>query len=307
MTTPRQALVCVDYEGPWGMPFAARYDLEASTHTILETLARHDVHAIFFVVGALAVEHPELLRTIWTEGHELAVHGWRHEHLERLSTRELACFGEGLHESEVAIEAVTGKRPVGFRAPYLLGPAFFDAAVYDLLAGHGYRWTSNREIRHVVELLRPDRIRSERPWHFVRSRPRLLEGIAAQATLLALNPSVFRRGRVSPSISAASRWLWAGCPPFYRGQLLEIPLYSPMDCDLVGLPAPSCPTPQALLDFARFALQSCLSRSSPLTMLTFHDWIISGANRIQLLDAVLSFMVEAGVRSTSVEEAWLPS
>jgi hypothetical protein len=95
-----------------------------------------------------------------------------------------------------------------------------------------------------------------------------------------------------------------GFPPFYRDGLLEIPLYSPMDCDLLGIPRPSTPTPGSLVDFARFALELSLARSGPLTMLTFHDWIVSGANRLQLLDAALSFMTNAGVRDVRAEDCW---
>ena len=100
------------------------------------------------------------------------------------------------------------------------------------------------------------------------------------------------------------RWLASGCPPFYRGSLLEIPLYSPMDCDLLGTPEPSVLTAQPLLDFARFALLSTLSQPGPFTMLTFHDWIIAGGNRLPLLDQLLSALPEIHVQAVTVEESW---
>jgi hypothetical protein len=77
-----------------------------------------------------------------------------------------------------------------------------------------------------------------------------------------------------------------------------------LDSDLLGFPQPSVHSPQSLLDFARFALESCLARPGHLSMLTFHDWLIGGGNRLALLDGVLSFIPEANVRPMSVEMWW---
>jgi peptidoglycan/xylan/chitin deacetylase (PgdA/CDA1 family) len=295
-------LVCFDFEAQWGMPFAAPYDLDESAHRILETLARHRARAVFFVVGELALTHPDLIAAIAAGGHELGLHGWRHERLGGLDRMELARLGEALRESAVAIGDITGEQPTGFRAPHLLAPRFHDARVYELLAACGYRWTSNRELRHVVELLRPDRIRTERPWRLAASRPDLMNGPAADLLWLGLNANIYWGSGCS--VGAAHRWLRAGTPPFYHGALLEIPLYSPMDCDLLGLPDPAASTPIGLLEYAQFALERCLAQPQPLSMLTFHDWIITGGNRLQLLDSLLSFIAEAGLQTIGVEERW---
>ena len=101
----RRVLVCFDYEAHWGMPFTSSYDLEAGTLRILEVLARHDTRAIFFTVGAIALERPDLIEEISRRGHEIAGHGWRHERLTGLSPSELERFGAGLDESDGVIEA----------------------------------------------------------------------------------------------------------------------------------------------------------------------------------------------------------
>jgi hypothetical protein len=77
-----------------------------------------------------------------------------------------------------------------------------------------------------------------------------------------------------------------------------------MDCDLVGVPEPSAPSAESLLKFARFALLSILSQPGPFTMLTFHDWIIAGGNRLALLDQLLSSLHEIDVHAVTVEECW---
>jgi peptidoglycan/xylan/chitin deacetylase (PgdA/CDA1 family) len=300
MSAERKLLICIDYEGRWGMPLDAPYDLEAATARILDTLAAHDARAIFFVVGELAVDHPDLVRAISSHGHEIGLHGWCHEHADRFPPEQLSSFGDRLAYAASTIEEITGARPTGFRAPYLLAPRFFDARLYRLLAEHGFQWVSNREVRYPIELFRPDRIRSNRPWNFIREQPTLLSGAGARALLLLLNANLYGHAPADLPVASPARWLLDGCPPFYRGTLLEIPVYSPLDCDLVGLPSPSVPTPPALLDYACFALESCLVSPSPVSMLTFHDWIISGGNRLTLLDDLLGRAHQANVRSVTV-------
>jgi peptidoglycan/xylan/chitin deacetylase (PgdA/CDA1 family) len=298
----RYALVCFDFEGRWGMPFTASYDLESSTHRILEVLARHEAHATFFAVGALAIERPDLIGAIFAAGHEIAVHGPSHERIKRSNAGEIVRLGQGLDESGAAIAAVTGALPTGFRAPHLLAPRFYDPGVYELLAERGYRWASNRELRHVVEVFRPDRIRSDRAWRRMQSHPALLAGTAAQALQIALNANLFLRNRVP--VGSPLRWLRDGCPPFRRGEIVEIPLYGPMDCDLLGFPNPASTTPRSLMDYARFALRSGVGHARKLLMLTFHDWIVTGAGRIELLDSTLEFLTSAGVAAVSVRDVW---
>jgi peptidoglycan/xylan/chitin deacetylase (PgdA/CDA1 family) len=254
----------------------------------------------------VALSHPELIRAIAARGHEVGLHGWRHEHLDRLSARELERFDAGLSETEAAITELVGARPLGFRAPYLLGPSFHQRRAYELLRRHGYRWTSNREIRHPVELARPDRIRTDRLWRLLEARPGLLAGRGAALSLLALNAKLCRADPVGGSTGSAIRWLRSGFPPFLRGDLLEIPLYGPLDCDLLGLPAPSQPTPANLWQYAAFALRQALDAPRPLTMLTFHDWLITGGNRLSLLDHALSRLSAAATRAVTVRDCLDP-
>lgn len=303
-TSEKKVFICFDYEGTCGMPCVASYDIAESTRRVLRSLERHGARAIFFTVGALAVERPDLIDEIARGGHEIAVHGWRHEHLNNLSAHELAEFIEGLDQAEAAIKAVTGRRPTGFRAPYLLGPAFVDQAVYGLLAERGYLWASNRELRHVVQLLRPDRLRSNYPWRFAEARGATFTGLLSRVVKLALNSNVWRADPLAGSRASTIGWLWSGCAPFYRGTMLEIPLYSPMDCDLVGLPNPATATPEERLEFARYALLSTLAQPGEFTMLTFHDWIITGGNRLSLLDRLLGALGDLAVRAVTVEESW---
>ncbi len=299
----RVTLLTFDFEGRWGMPHDAPYDLDRTTSRVLEALSTRGARATFFVVGELAVQRPDLIQTIATGGHEIALHGWHHEDLSRLTAGGLANFRDGLNRSISAIATATGSPPDGFRAPYLLAPRFHDQRVHEVLLEREFRFTSNRELRHPVELLRPDRLGSERPWRALASRGMLQAGAGGGALRAALNSSLWLPiGGQAPR--PRLRWLRRGCPPFYRQGILELPLYAPMDCDLLGLPRPEDPSPPALLEFTRAALNACLQTAGPLTVLTFHDWILATEARLGVLRGAVSFATATGWRVSSVREAW---
>jgi len=48
------------------------------TSQVLDVLAKHDVHATFFLVGQYAGQYPHLVKQIHQGGHQLAVHCYRH-------------------------------------------------------------------------------------------------------------------------------------------------------------------------------------------------------------------------------------
>jgi peptidoglycan/xylan/chitin deacetylase (PgdA/CDA1 family) len=295
MAERTQTLVCFDYEGRWGMPFAAPYDIGAATRSILECLADHRATAVFFVVGELTREHPQLIRAIADGGHEIGLHGHRHEDLARLSDAELEDFGRGLRVDEDAVEQLTGRRPAGFRAPYLLAPRFFDARVYALLREHGYRWVSNCELRHPVELARPGLPGSSRTGAALRGRPAALHGAVGRSVGALLNARLLAGDPPRGSVAGAVGWMASGCPPFSREGLVEIPVSGPLDCDVIGLPDPGRPSTGAELDFAVFAMAQALADRGGVAMLTFHDWIVGGANRIAMLDRLLSVVSKRGL------------
>jgi peptidoglycan/xylan/chitin deacetylase (PgdA/CDA1 family) len=48
------------------------------TPQVLETLAKHDIHATFFLVGKYVEKYPALVKQIHQSGHKLGIHGFRH-------------------------------------------------------------------------------------------------------------------------------------------------------------------------------------------------------------------------------------
>ncbi len=290
----RPVLVTFDFEGCWGMPHDAPYDQDRSTGKILRVLADHDVSAVFFVVGRLAEERPDLVKEIAASGHQIGLHGYRHEHFELLTPPARAELRDELKGASRAVEAVIGERPIAYRSPYLLGRRHHDEALAPLLAAAGFRWTSDREVRFCEELFRPDRV----PVRSVRDAAARLglfgdRGLGALAAI-ALNANHLGRETALGSARARASWLLGGRRPFRRDGLVEVALQAPLDCDLLGLPRPDEETPDELLGFAAERLAGGCGRTGDPYVLSFHDWIAGTANRPQLLDEVLARLGSLG-------------
>lgn len=299
-------LVTFDFEGRWGMPFDEPYDLGRSTNTILEILERYGVSAMFFVVGRLIEEEPDLIATLAKHGHAIGLHGYRHEHLDMLTPKALAVLQEELESVCELTRELTGTRPLAFRAPYLLGPKFHDAAVTKMLGELGIRWTSNREIRFPEEIFRPDRIRPKAAWQFARKLGMFSEArtIGSFALILLNAHYLWRDPELGPLRDRFS-WLLKDRRPFQRSQVTEVALGAPLDCDLLGLPLPSQKTPSEMLSFATETLILGKQRQGNPHVLTFHDWIIGSNNRHQVLENVLKALSHDGTTLDAL--SWLPT
>ncbi|WP_329440924.1 polysaccharide deacetylase family protein [Streptomyces sp. NBC_01426] len=85
------------------------------TPGILDTLARYQVRAMFFVCGEMATENRDLLRRMVAEGHVIGNHTWTHPLIPQLTRPALT--SEIGRTSDVVQQAV-GEAPKWFRAPY---------------------------------------------------------------------------------------------------------------------------------------------------------------------------------------------
>ncbi len=85
------------------------------TPRVLDTLAEEGARATFFVVGALARRHPEIVRRAAAEGHEIAMHLYSH-------TRGVASddvrFRDELRETSQVLADLVGHEPKYLRFPY---------------------------------------------------------------------------------------------------------------------------------------------------------------------------------------------
>lgn len=84
---------------------------------ILRVLDRQQIPASFFIPAASAVLHPVVIKDIQSarQTHEIGVHGWIHERLPVLNNEQEE--QRLLDLSIKTLTGLTGKRPVGYRAP----------------------------------------------------------------------------------------------------------------------------------------------------------------------------------------------
>nr|WP_307470824.1 polysaccharide deacetylase family protein [Cytobacillus purgationiresistens] len=82
------------------------------TPEILDLLAQYNAKATFFVSGNKAEEHPDILKRIAKEGHEIGNHTYNHIYNASISEKTLSAE---LDSTNNLIEKVTGYRPVLYR------------------------------------------------------------------------------------------------------------------------------------------------------------------------------------------------
>jgi peptidoglycan/xylan/chitin deacetylase (PgdA/CDA1 family) len=84
---------------------------------ILKMLDRQQVPASFFIPAVSAILHPQVIKDIQSAkpSHEIGVHGWIHERLPLLNNEKEE--QRLLDQSIKTLTEMTGKRPIGYRAP----------------------------------------------------------------------------------------------------------------------------------------------------------------------------------------------
>lgn len=88
---------------------------EQDTLLILSLLKKFNVRATFFVLGTMAKKYPELVRKLAADGHEVASHGLNHACVYKGTQEE---FRADISESIEILQSITGKKVLGYRAPY---------------------------------------------------------------------------------------------------------------------------------------------------------------------------------------------
>ncbi|NEE32132.1 polysaccharide deacetylase family protein, partial [Streptomyces sp. SID7982] len=85
------------------------------TPKVLDKLKEYDAHGVFFVTGNMAARHPDLVRRMVEEGHELGLHTFNHPDLSYQST---ARIDWELSQNQLALAGAAGIRTSIFRPPY---------------------------------------------------------------------------------------------------------------------------------------------------------------------------------------------
>ncbi len=87
-----------------------------TTPAVLDSLARHNVPATFFVVGYRAEKSPQLLQLMAAQGHELGNHSYSHNY-SQFKKNDIAIFQSEIERTNAIITVTTGQTPALFRPP----------------------------------------------------------------------------------------------------------------------------------------------------------------------------------------------
>jgi polysaccharide deacetylase family protein (PEP-CTERM system associated) len=119
--------------------------VERNIDRILALFGERGVKATFFFLGWIAERHPELVRRVVAEGHELASHGWSHVRVTQQNPDE---FHADVTRTRALLEDIGGVPVIGYRAAsYSIGRDNLWAL--DVLQETGHLYSSSiYPIRH---------------------------------------------------------------------------------------------------------------------------------------------------------------
>ena len=89
-----------------------------TTPIVLDALAKHHIHAIFFLVGEMAEgkQAPDLIARILREGHIVGTHTMKH--LDQCRLKDDAKAAHDIDDGKAAVETAAGIPTFWFRTPY---------------------------------------------------------------------------------------------------------------------------------------------------------------------------------------------
>ena len=209
MSTPRPTLLLsVDYED-WHQLVRRRVGasnwreagpaLARQTDALLALLDELHARATFFVLGMAARAHKDLLAPIVAAGHEIGCHGDAHLPVHAQTPDE---FAADLRASKVTIEDLTGRTPVGYRAPAFSITASSKGWAYDALAAEGFAYDASQ---HDSPAIRDHAVPAATTPHRI------------DASLWEFPVAVWRTGRSKIPVGGASYWQVLPTPLILKG------------------------------------------------------------------------------------------
>lgn len=123
----------INYHHPVNLS-RGRYSVKQGIPRILNMLREEGVTATFFTPAYTAELHPDVIKAIADEGHEISYHGYLHEAYDDYDKENAL-----MEKAEAILKGITGKRPMGNRSP--------DGLLFDfhlkLWQERGYIYSSN--------------------------------------------------------------------------------------------------------------------------------------------------------------------
>jgi len=210
-----------------------------NARALLDLLDACRVRGTFFALGWVAARHQDLIREIHDRGHEVGVHGYMHLAVAAMTAQE---FRADLIAARQAVEAGSGERPIGYRAPrWSLGgtagagrrgrAAGVVTGALDALIAERFRYDSSlAPIVYIGDLSWPhDPYRIDRPGGSILELPPLVGRRFGVRLLFAggwalrrvpnrvlLREIAARNGRGAPAVIDLHTWEMDPDPPRLR-------------------------------------------------------------------------------------------
>lgn len=136
----------------------------AYTTELLEILKDNGIKATFFVVGAHAEKHPDLIKAIYEGGHEIGNHTWSHP---QLVWKWPQFTRDQISRTDALLRSLGYKGTIHFRAPYgikflvlpwILTESHRQHILFDVVPEDWKRPGVSSIVDRVVEKVRPGSI-----------------------------------------------------------------------------------------------------------------------------------------------------
>lgn len=177
---------------------ALTYDDGPSAHTndLMDTLKAKKAKATFFVLGTEAAKHPDVLKRMVREGHEIGNHTWNHPRLTQISNPEVSVQ---ILQADNLIKTITGRTPRLVRPPY----GAYDASVTQLAIRPLAMWSIDPKdwrfrnpdmaYEHVVAHAHPGGVVVLHDIHApsVQATPRVIDELQRQGYVLVTMSEMF--------------------------------------------------------------------------------------------------------------------
>jgi polysaccharide deacetylase family protein (PEP-CTERM system associated) len=113
--------------------------IEYQMDLLLALFKEKNIKATFFILGYIAKHHPILIKKIADQGHEIASHGFNHQHITKITRAE---FIKDITDSKALLEDLISSEVVGYRAPcFSITPENHWA--HNEILNAGYRYSSS--------------------------------------------------------------------------------------------------------------------------------------------------------------------
>ena len=114
-------------------------EILSALDVIRKILDSKNLKITFFTVAWLAKKHPEVIKILKNDGHEIASHGYWHQQLFKMSQKEVKI---DISISKKILEDTIGDKILGYRAPgFSVSPNM--SWVFDILSDQGYEYDSS--------------------------------------------------------------------------------------------------------------------------------------------------------------------